>query len=75
MTELKSIQLFKAAKELNVGVHTAIELLASKGHKVEEKPSTKLTPEQYDILLKAFSQDSEIKKKSEIFQSTNPLFR
>jgi translation initiation factor IF-2 len=65
MTELKSIQLFKAAKELNVGVHTAIEFLASKGHKVEEKPSTKLTPEQYDILLKAFSQDSEIKKKSD----------
>lgn len=65
MTELKSIQLIKAAKELNIGLHTAVHHLADKGHIVEEKPNTKLTPEQYDILLKAFKKDSEVKKQAE----------
>jgi translation initiation factor IF-2 len=65
MTELKSIQLIKAAKELNIGLHTAVQHLAGNGHVVEDKPNTKLTPEQYEILLKAFKKDSEVKKQAE----------
>ncbi|MCO5233570.1 MAG: translation initiation factor IF-2 [Chitinophagales bacterium] len=65
MTENKSIQLVKAAKELNVGIHTIIDHLAEKGHIVENKPSTKLTEDQYQILLSAFKQDLAIKKKAE----------
>lgn len=65
MTENKSIQLVKAAKELNVGINTIIEHLAEKGHVVENKPSTKLLPEQYNLLLSAFKQDLAIKKKAE----------
>ncbi|MCO5231981.1 MAG: translation initiation factor IF-2 [Chitinophagales bacterium] len=65
MTENKSIQLVRAAKELNVGLHTIIDHLADKGHVVENKPSTKLTEEQYNILLSAFKQDLAIKKKAE----------
>jgi translation initiation factor IF-2 len=65
MTELKSIQLIKAAKELNIGLHTAVQHLAGNGHVVEDKPNTKLSPEQYEILLKAFKKDSEVKKQAE----------
>jgi len=65
MTENKSIQLVKAAKELNVGINTIIDHLADKGHIVDNKPSTKLSPEQYNLLLSAFKQDLAIKKKAE----------
>lgn len=65
MTENKSIQLVKAAKELNVGINTIIDHLAEKGHVIENKPSTKLLPEQYNLLLSAFKQDLAIKKKAE----------
>jgi translation initiation factor IF-2 len=65
MTEQKSIQLVRAAKELNQGVQVLIDALAAKGHQVENKPSTKLTPEQYNILLKQFSEDKLIREKAE----------
>lgn len=65
MTERKSIQLVKAAKELNVGINTIVEHLAEHGQEVQDRPSTKLTPEQYDILQSAFKQDYAIKKKAE----------
>lgn len=65
MTENKSIQLVKAAKELNVGIHTLVDHLAEKGQVVENKPTTKLSPEQYNLLLSAFKQDLAIKKKAE----------
>ncbi len=65
MTENKSIQLVKAAKELNVGIHTLVEHLAEKGQVVDDRPTTKLSPEQYNLLLSAFKQDLAIKKKAE----------
>ncbi|MCO5247889.1 MAG: translation initiation factor IF-2 [Chitinophagales bacterium] len=65
MSVTKSIQLVKAASELNVGINTIIEYLASHGHQVENKPSTKLSPEQYDVLLSAFKQDIAIRKKAD----------
>ncbi len=65
MTEKKSIQLVKVAKELNVGINTIVEHLSAHGHEISDRPSTKLTPEQYEVLLAAFKQDYVIKKKAE----------
>lgn len=65
MSEGKSIQLVKAAKELNVGRVTIIEHLKAIGHIVEDKPNTKLSEEQYNILLKDFKQDAAIKEKAD----------
>jgi translation initiation factor IF-2 len=65
MSEGKSIQLVKAAKELNVGRHTIIEHLKAIGHIVEDKPNTKLSEEQYNILVKDFKQDAAIKEKAD----------
>jgi hypothetical protein len=47
----KPIILFKAVKELNIGIATAVELLEKGGFIVENKPTTKLTEEAYQYLL------------------------
>ena len=65
MTETKSIQLLRAAKDLNVGRNTIIEYLAEKGHVIEDKPSARLSMEQYNLLLSAFKQDLAVKKEAE----------
>ena len=40
----KPERLRKAARELNLGMTTVVEFLASKGIEVEAKPNTKLDP-------------------------------
>lgn len=50
MTDIPII-LFKAAKELNIGIATAVEWLAKGGFIVEDKPTAKLSEEAYQYLL------------------------
>jgi len=64
MSEGKSTNLLKAAKELNIGLNTAVEFLGKKGHKVEARPNTKLTDEMYDVLLKEFQGDKIVKEEA-----------
>lgn len=64
MTEGKSINLLKAAKELNIGIGTAVEYLVKKGFEVESKPNTKLSPEMYGVLLKEFQGDKIVKDEA-----------
>ncbi len=55
MADDKTIRLSKAARELNVGVHTVVEFLAKKGFSIEENPNTRLTAEQFALLSKEFA--------------------
>ena len=64
MSEGKSTNLLKAAKELNIGLNTAVEFLGKKGHKVDARPNTKLTEEMYDVLLKEFQGDKIVKEEA-----------
>lgn len=64
MSEGKSITLLKAAKELNIGIGTAVDFLQKNGHDVEAKPATKLSAELYQILLKEFQGDKIIKEEA-----------
>lgn len=64
MSEDKSIKLFKAAKELNIGTGTIVSFLGGKGYKVENKPTTKLEPDMYEALLKEFQGDKNIKEEA-----------
>ena len=57
MTEGRSINLLKAAKELNIGIATAVEFLSKKGFDIESKPNTKLNSEMYNVLLKEYQGD------------------
>ena len=60
----KPIRLGKAAGELNVGLSTLVEHLASKGIEIDSSPTTKLTPEQYETLREEFAEDKSLKEKS-----------
>ena len=64
MSEGKSINLLKAAKELNIGLSTAVESLAKKGFKVEAKPTTKLSEEMYNALLKEYQGDKIVREEA-----------
>lgn len=64
MSEGKRITLLKAAKELNIGIATAVDHLVKMGHDVEAKPSTKLSSELYQVLLKEFQGDKIIKEEA-----------
>ncbi len=64
MSESKSTNLLKAAKELNIGLTTAVEFLGKKGHQIDGRPNTKLSDEMYDILLKEFQGDKIIREEA-----------
>ena len=57
-------RLFKVAKELNVGTTLLVEHLQENGHDVSPSPNTKLSVEQYDILLKGFASEKLMKEKA-----------
>ena len=54
-------RLNAVVKELNVGMTTLVDFLAKKGHAVEAKPTTKLTEDQYGILLSEYSSEKKVK--------------
>ena len=60
-----SIRLSKACKDLNVGMTTAIEFLAKKGHKLQVDPNLKLTDDLHLLLAKEFNKDMALKMESE----------
>lgn len=64
MIEGKSINLLKAAKELNIGIGTAVDFLVKKGFEVESKPNTKLSPDMYVVLLEEFRGDKIVKDEA-----------
>ena len=64
MSEDKSIKLIKAVKELNIGMGTIVDFLASKGYKVEKQPMAKLDNDMYSALLKEFAFDKSIKEEA-----------
>ncbi len=64
-------RLNKIARELNVGISTMVEFLKKQGFDdVVENPNTKISDEQHLVLLKEFSSDVDVKKKSDIISET-----
>jgi translation initiation factor IF-2 len=67
MSEIeKTIRLSKVARELNIGVHTIVDFLGSKGLKVDNNPNTKITEEGYRLLLKEFQSEKTAKEESQL---------
>jgi len=70
MPEVKKkrfFRLFKVAKELNVGSDTIVAYLQDKGHDISNSPNTKLNAEQYEILLREYASEKQLKEKAEQF--------
>ncbi|MBU1577802.1 MAG: translation initiation factor IF-2, partial [Bacteroidetes bacterium] len=59
-----SVRLSKAAREFNVGTSTIVEFLSKKGHQVDPNPNTKLSPEMYDLLIKEYQSEKQVKEVS-----------
>jgi len=57
-------RLNAVVKELNVGMQTLVDHLAKKGHSIEAKPTTKLSEEQYNVLLSDFQSEKKNKEES-----------
>ncbi len=64
MSDDKTVNLLKAAKELNIGLATAVEFLGKNGHAVDNKPNTKLSGEMYNVLLREFQGDKIVKEEA-----------
>lgn len=59
-------KLIKVAKEFNVGLHTIVETLHSKGFPlVEEKPTADISDEMLSVLQKEFQKDLAIKQEAD----------
>ena len=48
------IKLINVTRDLNVGITSVVEFLHKKGHHVESNPNTKISDEQYALLVNEF---------------------
>jgi translation initiation factor IF-2 len=65
MSDTKTTRLSKIARELNVGISTIVDFLHKKGVKIDSNPNEKIASEHYELLLKEFSTDLNVKKESD----------
>ncbi|AOW21485.1 translation initiation factor IF-2 [Urechidicola croceus] len=64
MAENKTMRLNKVLRELNISLDRAVEHLASKGIEIEARPTTKISGEEYNVLLDGFQTDRSKKAES-----------
>ncbi|GHV56038.1 translation initiation factor IF-2 [Bacteroidia bacterium] len=60
-----AIRLNKVLRNLNVGLSTVVEFLQKKGYSVEKDTNAKISDEEYDLLVKEFNKDKDLKLESE----------
>ena len=64
MSEEKMMRLSQVARKLNVGISTVADYLATKGHKIEVNPNTKITMDQMNVVEKEFASSEQEKKEA-----------
>ena len=64
MSELNKIRLNKVIREFNISLERIVEFLSSNGHEIEPRPTTKISQNQYDLLVSEFSSDRSSKVES-----------
>ena len=64
MAEAKTMRLNKVLREFNISLDRAVECLSSKGYEVESRPTTKISGEEYQVLLEEFQTDKSKKVAS-----------
>ncbi len=58
-------RLSKVTREFNLGIQTIVDFLKKKGFTIEANPNSKITQDQYELLLKEYSSEITVKKESE----------
>ncbi|MGA9588900.1 MAG: translation initiation factor IF-2, partial [Salegentibacter sp.] len=64
MAEAKTMRLNKVLREFNISLDRAVEFLNSRGHEIEARPTTKISPEVYQVLFDEFQTDKSKKVAS-----------
>ena len=64
MSELNKIRLNKVIREFNISLERIVEFLSSNGHEIEPRPTTKISQNQYDLLVSEFNSDRSSKVES-----------
>ncbi|OKL42170.1 translation initiation factor IF-2 [Pontibacter flavimaris] len=73
MAEEKTRRLKQVATTLNIGTSTIVDYLSAKGFEVENKPTTKITAEQFNMLAKEFAASMQEKQEAdEIYIGKKP---
>ena len=62
------IRLNKVQKELNVGLSTIVEFLQKNNFEIEENPNAVVPEEGYNLLIKEFSTDKNLRIQSDKFR-------
>ncbi|MCC9166683.1 translation initiation factor IF-2 [Pontibacter harenae] len=65
MAEEKTRRLKQVATTLNIGTSTIVDYLSAKGFDVENKPTAKITAEQFGMLAKEFASSMQDKQEAE----------
>src|SRR5690606_37779910 len=60
-----SQRLVKVAKELSVGTDRIVAFLSEKGYEIEPKPTSIITEEMHDLLVKEFSSNMAIQEQAD----------
>ncbi|MDH6311495.1 translation initiation factor IF-2 [Parabacteroides sp. PFB2-10] len=67
------IKLIQVQRKLNVGKSTVVEFLHKKGHDIEDNPNTRISDEQYALLVKEFGKDlSESEREALLTEQNTP---
>ncbi|KAA5547546.1 translation initiation factor IF-2 [Adhaeribacter rhizoryzae] len=61
MSEEKTMRLKQVATTLNISTSTVVDFLSGKGFDIENKPTSKITSEQFSMLMKAFESSVQAK--------------
>lgn len=64
MADIAKIRLNKVLKEFNISLDRAVDFLASKGHEIDSRPTTKISDEVYEVLQDEFQTDKSKKVAS-----------
>ncbi|GAA4431982.1 translation initiation factor IF-2 [Pontibacter saemangeumensis] len=65
MAEEQTRRLKQVATKLNIGTNTIVEYLSAKGFDVDNKPTTKITAEQFSMLAKEYASSMQDKQEAE----------
>ncbi|MGB0774071.1 MAG: translation initiation factor IF-2, partial [Flavobacteriaceae bacterium] len=65
MSEVKTIRINKVLRELNISLDRAVEQLASHGFEIDARPTSKISEQEYQLLLDAFQTDRTKREASE----------
>ncbi|MDE6050694.1 MAG: translation initiation factor IF-2 N-terminal domain-containing protein, partial [Paramuribaculum sp.] len=58
-------KISKAAKDFNVSIQTVVDFLQKKGITIDNNPNSRIDEQAYDLLVKEYQPDRELKNKSE----------